>query len=77
MEQRVLKSVVPCLLDALVKDGRTLEPSLIHAHLREGNIGTSVENGSVYIYDSAGFYGHNELDAADWCGYFEEIHRDV
>lgn len=77
MEQRVLKSVVPRLLDALVQDGRTLKPSLIHADLWEGNTGTSLENGNVYIYDSAGFYAHNELDVADWRGYFNKIHRDL
>lgn len=77
VEQRVLKSVVPRLLDALVQDGRTLKPSLIHADLWEGNTGTSLENGNVYIYDSAGFYAHNELDVADWRGYFNKIHRDL
>lgn len=77
VEQRILKSVVPRLLDALVQDGRTLKPSLIHADLWEGNTGTSLENGNVYIYDSAGFYAHNELDVADWRGYFNKIHRDL
>lgn len=69
VEQRVVEHVIPRLLDALVQDGRTIKPSLIHADLWEGNTGVSLENGNIYIYDSAAFYAHNELDVSDWRGY--------
>lgn len=68
-EQRIVEHVIPRLLDALVQDGRSIKPSLIHADLWEGNTGISLENGNVYTYDSAGFYAHNELDVSDWRGY--------
>lgn len=68
-EQRVVEHVIPRLLDALVQDGRTIKPSLIHADLWEGNTGVSLENGNLYTYDAAAFYAHNELDVSDWRGY--------
>lgn len=77
VERRILTSVLPRLLDALTENGRTVKPSLIHANLWEGNTGTSLENGNLYIYDSPGFYAHNELDVADWRGYYNKINRDV
>lgn len=73
VEQRVVARVVPRLLDALVQDGRTIKPSLIHADLWEGNTGTSSKNGNVYTYDPAAFYAHNELDVSDWRGYCKHV----
>ncbi|KAJ4405277.1 hypothetical protein N0V82_010349 [Gnomoniopsis sp. IMI 355080] len=77
VEQRVVTHVIPRLLDALVQNGRTIKPSLIHADLWEGNTGISLENGNVYTYDAAAFYAHNELDVSDWRGYYNKINRDV
>ncbi|KAK3355577.1 Fructosamine kinase-domain-containing protein [Neurospora tetraspora] len=70
VERRFIERVVLRLLDALVENGRVLKPSLIHADLWEGNCGTSRDNGNIYIFDAACFYGHHEMDVADWrCNY--------
>ncbi|KAL1801223.1 hypothetical protein ACET3X_001565 [Alternaria dauci] len=64
-ERRLIQIVIPRLLDALTEGGRKIEPSLIHGDLWEGNIGTAIDGGNVYIFDSAAFYAHNELEVAD------------
>ncbi|KAK1773413.1 Fructosamine kinase-domain-containing protein [Copromyces sp. CBS 386.78] len=70
LEKRLIERVVPRLLDALVDNGRVLKPSLIHGDLWEGNIGTGRDNGNIYVFDAACFYGHHEMDVADWrCDY--------
>ncbi|KAA8642784.1 uncharacterized protein ATNIH1004_009536 [Aspergillus tanneri] len=45
LSQRILDFVIPRLIGALEKDGRTIKPCLIHADLWEGNTGTSFETG--------------------------------
>jgi fructosamine-3-kinase len=77
VEQRLVSHVIPRLLDALVSGGRTLKPSLIHGDLWEGNTGTAYSNGNVYVFDSAGFYAHNEMDTGNWRGYYNKISNKV
>jgi protein-ribulosamine 3-kinase len=64
--ERAMKFVVPRLLGALEADGRKIKPCLIHADLWEGNIGTEYETGRIIIFDSCGFYAHNELELGQW-----------
>ncbi|KAJ4416585.1 hypothetical protein N0V85_002216 [Neurospora sp. IMI 360204] len=68
--KRFIERVIPRLLDALVEGGRVVKPSLIHGDLWEGNCGTSLDNGNIYVFDAACFYAHHEMDVADWrCNY--------
>ena len=76
-EKRLIQLVIPRLLGALTTEGRKIKPSLIHGDLWEGNIGTAVDGGDVYLFDSAAFYAHSELEVADWRPYYNKISNKV
>ena len=63
--ERTLSHVVPRLLGAL-EAYQTIKPCLIHGDLWEGNVGTSIETGNIYIYDAAAYYAHNEMEIGIW-----------
>jgi protein-ribulosamine 3-kinase len=63
--ERTLSHVVPRLLGAL-EANQTIKPCLIHGDLWEGNIGTDIETGNIYIYDAAAYYAHNEMEIGIW-----------
>lgn len=77
LEKRIFESVIPRLIGALERDGRSVKPSLIHADLWEGNTGTSYETGDIYIFDSGAYYAHNEMEIADWRCHYNKIHNKV
>ncbi|KAI1178950.1 Fructosamine kinase-domain-containing protein [Nemania sp. FL0916] len=78
VEKRLISTVIPRLLRPLESDGRSIKPSLIHADLWEGNTGTSFDdNGNVYVFDSAAFYAHNEMEIGDWRCHYNKIHNKV
>ena len=60
------KEVIPRLLDALVADGRTIKPCLIHGDLHDKNIGADTQTGNLYIFDAAAYYAHNEMELRIW-----------
>ncbi|KAK7953263.1 hypothetical protein PG988_013957 [Apiospora saccharicola] len=64
--QIALNKLVPRLLDALVADGRTIKPTLIHGDLWESNIGTDEQTDEVYIYDACAYYAHHEKEVGIW-----------
>jgi fructosamine-3-kinase len=76
-EMRLIQIVIPRLLDALTEGGRKIKPSLVHGDLWEGNIGTASDSGNVYLFDSAAFYAHNELEVADWRPYYNKISNEI
>ncbi|KAK3897110.1 Fructosamine kinase-domain-containing protein [Staphylotrichum tortipilum] len=61
-----VEKVIPRLLDALVADGRTIKPTLIHGDLWESNIGTDKNMGAIYIYDACAYYAHHEKELGIW-----------
>ncbi|RFU28894.1 hypothetical protein B7463_g7456, partial [Scytalidium lignicola] len=70
LEKRIFSDVILILIGNLERDGRTVKPCLIHGDLWEGNTGTSSDTGDIYIFDSAAFYAHNEMEIGDWrCTY--------
>ncbi|KAK4889129.1 hypothetical protein LTR27_012032 [Elasticomyces elasticus] len=77
LEQRVFSHVVPLLIGNLERGGRTVKPCLIHADLWEGNTGTSIEDNTVYIFDSGAYYAHNEMEIGDWRCHYNKIHDKV
>lgn len=77
VEKQLIEHVIPRLLDALVKDGRTIKPCLIHADLWEGNSGTSPVDDSIHIFDAASFYAHHEMDVGDWRCPYNKISNKV
>ncbi|KAI1307432.1 Fructosamine kinase-domain-containing protein [Xylaria venustula] len=76
VEKRLISDVVPRLLGALETEGRSIKPSLIHADLWEGNVGTSSKDGEIYIFDSAAFYAHNEMEIGNWRCHYNKIHDE-
>ena len=77
LEKRVISDVIPRLIGALERDGRTVKPCLIHADLWEGNTGTSYETGDIFIFDSGAFYAHHEMEIGDWRCHYNKIHNKV
>ncbi|KAL7919868.1 Fructosamine kinase domain-containing protein [Trichoderma austrokoningii] len=77
VEKQFIEHVIPRLLDALVKGGRTIKPCLIHADLWEGNSGTSPVDDSIHIFDAAAFYAHHEMDVGDWRCHYNKISNKV
>jgi protein-ribulosamine 3-kinase len=58
--------VLPRMLDNLDKSRGGLKPCFVHGDLWEGNIGKEVETGKHFIFDSNGYYGHNEVELTYW-----------
>jgi fructosamine-3-kinase len=77
LAKRIFSDVIPRLIGNLERNGRSIKPSLIHGDLWEGNTGTAYETGNVYIYDSAAFYAHNEMEIGDWRCHYNKIHNKV
>ena len=77
LEKRLIEAVVPQLLGHLEKDGRKVKPCLIHADLWEGNMGTSIEDGEIRIFDAAAFYAHNEMELGHWRCHYNRTHDKV
>ena len=77
LESRIFSHVIPRLLGALERDGRSIKPCLIHGDLWEGNTGTAFDTGNIYIFDAASFYAHNEMEIGDWRCFYNNIHNEV
>ncbi|KAL9045349.1 MAG: hypothetical protein Q9214_001592 [Letrouitia sp. 1 TL-2023] len=77
LEKRIFINVIPRLIGALERDGRSIKPCLIHADLWEGNTGTSYETGDIYVFDSGAFYAHNEMEIGDWRCHYNKIHNKI
>lgn len=77
LEKRIFKSVIPRLIGALERDGRSVKPCLIHADLWEGNTGTSYETGDIFVFDSGAYYAHNEMEIGDWRCHYNKIHNKI
>lgn len=77
VERRFIDYVIPRLLDALQRDGNSIKPSLLHSDLWEGNTGTSLSNGKVYVFDAASMYAHNEMEVGNWRGYYNKISHEI
>ena len=58
---KTYQEVIPKLLGKL-----RIEPCLIHGDLWEGNIGTDVKTGNLYIFDSCAYYAHHEMEIGMW-----------
>ncbi|MCJ1477256.1 hypothetical protein MMC13_005927 [Lambiella insularis] len=63
---RVVEEVIPRLLGVLESEGRSVKPCLIHGDLWEGNVGTDLETGNIYIFDACSYYAHNEMEIGMW-----------
>ncbi|KAB8211108.1 hypothetical protein BDV34DRAFT_208871 [Aspergillus parasiticus] len=74
---RCIEAVVPRLIGALERGGCKVKPRLIHGDLWEGNTGTSLETGDIYIFDSAAIYAHNEMEIGNWRCRYNNIHDPV
>jgi protein-ribulosamine 3-kinase len=60
LERAILQKVVPRLLRPLETGGRTIQPSLIHGDIWDGNVSTKVADDSPVVFDGSCIYAHNE-----------------
>lgn len=67
--------VIPRLLRPLESNGRTVKPSLVHGDLWYANSGIDVNTGDSLIFDTCGFYAHNEckLSGHSWLIFMIEV----
>lgn len=71
--ERLITHVVPKVLGPLEADGRKVKPCLIHGDLWDGNIGTDLETGDIYVFDASVYYAHNEMEIAMWRARFNRV----
>lgn len=64
--EKLFEQTIPNLLGPLQTEGRTIKPSLVHGDLWEENCGTDLETGQPKVFDTAGFYAHNEYEFGMW-----------
>lgn len=58
--------VIPRLLRPLETGGRSIEPCLIHSDLWPGNCMPDADTNQIIIFDSCGYWGHNESELGVW-----------
>src|SRR5450755_1366854 len=75
--QRTVTHLIPRLLGVLQTEGRTLKPCLIHGDMWEGNIGTEVDTGDPWIFDSAVYYAHAEMELGIWTAERHQLNAKV
>lgn len=56
----LFNSVIPRFLRPLQTEGRSISPCLVHSDLWPGNIKPGLRPGTVYMFDSCAYWGHNE-----------------
>ncbi|KAI9770333.1 MAG: hypothetical protein M1840_003492 [Geoglossum simile] len=66
LSKGLLEKVIPRLLRPLQTRGRNIKPCLIHSDLWLGNVKPDAETKEPIIFDSCGFWGHNEADLGTW-----------
>jgi protein-ribulosamine 3-kinase len=64
--QKVQSHLIPRLIGALEREGRSVKPVLIHGDMWDGNIGVEKGTGDPWIFDCAAYYGHNEMELGIW-----------
>ncbi|KAM0814800.1 putative Fructosamine kinase-domain-containing protein [Seiridium cardinale] len=66
VHRRAQSHLIPRLIGALESEGRSVKPTLIHGDLWDGNIGVDANTGDPWIFDSAVYYAHNEMELGIW-----------
>lgn len=66
---------IPRYLRPLESDGKSITPCLIHANLWPGNIQYKTGTDELYMYDSCGFWGHNEGSSPGSFPALCDVHR--
>ncbi|KAK6075019.1 hypothetical protein SCUP515_06070 [Seiridium cupressi] len=66
VHRRAQSHLIPRLIGALESGGRSVKPTLIHGDLWDGNIGVDANTGDPWIFDSAVYYAHNEMEIGIW-----------
>lgn len=65
LKAALFDKVIPRLLSPLETGGRSIKPCLVHSDLWPGNVMLD-GSGSITIFDSCAFWGHNEADLGSW-----------
>jgi protein-ribulosamine 3-kinase len=60
ISKNLLEKVIPRLLRPLQTGSRNIQPCLVHLDLWPGNVMPDAETEEPIIFDSCGFWGHNE-----------------
>lgn len=71
--QQTIKYLIPRLIGIMESDGRKLPSCLIHGDLWDANIRPDADTGNFWIFDCAVYYGHHEMDLANWGANYHEI----
>ena len=66
LEGAILNKVIPRLLRPLETGGRSIKPTLIHSDLWPCNCMPDADTGTIMIFDSCAYWGHNESDLGSW-----------
>ena len=77
VEETVITQVIPKLIGALEREGRSVKPCLIHGNLWEGNIRTSIHGGEILLFGASSFYAHNEMELGAWRCPYNKISADT
>lgn len=66
LKKDIFEKVIPRLLRPLETGGRPIKPCLIHSDLWSANSMPDAHTGEIFIFDSCGFWGHNEAELGPW-----------
>ena len=66
LQDTILSKVIPRLLRPLETGGRSIQPTLCHTGIWPGNCMPDSETGTIMIFDSCAYWGHNESDLGSW-----------
>jgi protein-ribulosamine 3-kinase len=64
--KEIKDKVIPRLLRPLETGGRSIEPCLIHSDLWPGNCMPDADTNQIILFDSCGYWGHNESELGPW-----------
>lgn len=67
LQAKFFDVVIPRLLEPLETEGRSIKPCLIHSDLWPGNIKPKLDEDEVCMFDSSGYWGHNEGEYYPTC----------
>lgn len=75
--RKVQSHLIPRLIGAVERDGRSITPILIHGDMWDGNVGTERGTGDPWIFDCAAYYGHNEMELGIWRAQRHELRDEA
>lgn len=66
VRQLLFDHVIPCLLNPLQSNERTIKPCLIHGDIWDENCADDMGTGEPFAFDAGSLYAHNEYEIGYW-----------